>query len=667
MREKNKRRKEESTPTTGAPQTNSLDVKTLKGDTMSNLTTDLPTTHLEEMNEMYSTTLRTTVEGLNTPENREKVQTWGSVSRKINIPLGFLNYMTRKEGLDNNFECEDYFILNSPYNREPFLDDEKTFVSKTVYLIRYLYGVADFGFLPVSLISNSLSKPESGIRLNDCLQGKDRGHFMTVFKMMITDGLKKDESFWKKVVSKLISETNSGNETPPYLLELQEGDLMETLYEMKENGETDYSLEDLVPSDVFNNIYEVEETISIRLESVQTHRTEIQKYNNGENKWRPHNFGLTNLTDQLIHRRGWGYNQSEVDLMCSESNLMSGENHLLHSRNSIEFSGYLTEPLMLFVSSLEMDWSHKLYDFLGGISNYDSYVTNLCDNKVTTKDMRTWLNRLERIANLVDDKGYNVWGSLVDTIRTHYDGWKSTNSSECSNFDKLSPTSMDTGLLYIHLIRMVMKEMGLSRGREGSYDKVSRDFVNYMKDLITNDSYKYEKWVLDSNRSWKGRFTGVLTNIYNDFLKTMKSSQGKVESEKVLFERKLREIRETGNLPPQFKMYDRIRTGEWVVVDVDLEKGTGLQLCHYESEMNGGLRTDENTFVGLSLDNNVVGGDNCSTDYMVYDVVTETGGDFWNRFVSEVDEPVNRMSIENQYWNTTLQFCMMYNKLNKNN
>ena len=350
----NLKRKQKLTPVVGVTQTNSLDVKT-KGDIMSNATTTAPPplTHLEEMNEMYSTSIRTAVDGLDTDENRNKVQTWGSVSRKINIPLGFLNYMTRTEGLSDDFECEPYFILNSPYNREPFLDDEKTFVSKTVYLIRYLYRVADFGFLPVSIISNSLSKPESGIRLNDCLQGKDRGHFMTVFKMMITEGLRKDESFWKKVVSKLISETNIGNETPPYLLDLQEGGLMETLYGMKENGEIDYSLEDLVPSDVFNNIYEVEECVSIRLESVQTHRTEIQKYNNGENKWRPHNFGLTNLTDQLIHRRGWGYNQSEVDLVCSKSKLMSGENQLLHSRNSVEFSGYLTEPLMLFVSSFQ--------------------------------------------------------------------------------------------------------------------------------------------------------------------------------------------------------------------------------------------------------------------------------------------------------------------------
>ena len=54
------------TPAVGVTQTNSLDVKNLKEGIMPNSTTASPTTYLEEMNEMYSNTVKTAVEGLNT-------------------------------------------------------------------------------------------------------------------------------------------------------------------------------------------------------------------------------------------------------------------------------------------------------------------------------------------------------------------------------------------------------------------------------------------------------------------------------------------------------------------------------------------------------------------------------------------------------------------------
>ena len=77
-----------------------------------------------------------------------------------------------------------------------------TFVSKTAYLIRWMYGVAAFGRLPVSLISNPQDNEDAGIKMKYCLLAKDRGHYMTVFKMMATNNIKFDETFWKKVRTK---------------------------------------------------------------------------------------------------------------------------------------------------------------------------------------------------------------------------------------------------------------------------------------------------------------------------------------------------------------------------------------------------------------------------------------------------------------------------------
>ena len=591
----------------------------------------------------------------------------GSYVKKVDIPLGYISYHTRSEGLKKGFKCLPYEILNSIYNREPFLNDDKTFVSKTSYLIRYMYGVADFGILPVSLVSNGITKSNSGIVMNDCLLGKDRGHFMTVFKYMVTEGVEKDEDFWKKVVNKLKSETSDGNETPLSLVNFQNSELMDKLYELKESGVDKYSLESLISSEIFNRVFEVEETVSIRLETISTHKTEIRKINNGENTWKSHNHGLTELTDCLISRPEWGYNQNKVDEICSESSVMRGENVLLRGRKDSSFSGYLTEPLMLFVSSLEMEWTQNLYKFLGGIGkDYDSYVEYIGDKKVTTKTMTTWLNRIERVSGLEGNDGYNIWVRLDDVITSHYDTWKKQNGKENNNFNKLRPTSMDTGLFYIRGIHHFMKDMGYSRGREGTYDTLCVKFVEYMIDLIENNTHKYETWMDKTSASWQSRFKVVFNKVFDDFVQRVKSGQGKIESEKVLKKRKLLELRMTKKLPYQFEMYDRKRTGEWEIVKVNLETGDGLQLCHYVSETNGGQRTDENTFIGPGLDNNVVGGDNCPKDYLMVEMSQKgksKSGQFFETFTSDVDYPKNPY-LRGVYSNT-MNFCLMSTEINK--
>ena len=93
-----------------------------------------------------------------------------------------------------------------------------------------------------------------------------------------------------------------------------------------------YSLKDLISSEIHNRVYQEEETVVIRLETISTHKTEIRKINNGENSWKPHNHGQTELTDCLVSRPEWGYNQNKVDEVCSESSVMRGESVLLRSR-----------------------------------------------------------------------------------------------------------------------------------------------------------------------------------------------------------------------------------------------------------------------------------------------------------------------------------------------
>ena len=105
------------------------------------------------------------------------------------------------------------------------------------------------------------------------------------------------------------------------------------------------------------------QNIEIRLETKETHKTEIQKENNGENDWTPHNFAQTELVDELIVRN-WGYDQTIVDKMCSDSPLMRGEFTFLGSRKTVKFSGSTSEPLMLYASYIDAPFDYKTYEKL---------------------------------------------------------------------------------------------------------------------------------------------------------------------------------------------------------------------------------------------------------------------------------------------------------------
>ena len=156
---------------------------------------------------MYKNRLEKGVAKLNVKERINKVNNGdiGAFEEVVRMPLGYMYYLTREQGLTNAFtEVERWAIINSPFNREPFLSEESMLVKKVAYLIRALWGDSGFNFLPVSLISNPHNNSESDIIMHDCLLAKDRGHFMTVMKMFVNDNLSKDVKFWKKVRQRLI-------------------------------------------------------------------------------------------------------------------------------------------------------------------------------------------------------------------------------------------------------------------------------------------------------------------------------------------------------------------------------------------------------------------------------------------------------------------------------
>ena len=599
------------------------------------------------------------VEKLNTKKNIDEVNKGkvASKTEKVSLPIGYLEYMTRSEGLESNFDTKPWVVVNSPYNREPFLEDEATFVKKTAYLIRWLYGEGSFNGLPVSLISNPHDNVLSGIKMIDCLLGKDRGHFLTVFKYLVSYNYKLSKSFWHKVIKQL----NKENKKSTLCKNLQTFLLNGWKENLKGVSSSDeFTLKDFLDKNVYEEIYTKEETIEIRLETINTHKNEIVKINNDENRWFPHNYELVPFIDQLILRNEWGYSQMEIDKLCAKSKVLTGYKEFLSGRKRVAFSGYQSEPLMLLVASLNKPYAvekgYNIYEFLSKPEK-GCYIENIANLNVKNSDMKKWLNRINEVADYKDPKtDKNIWEKLHDAVTTHYDEFQTRTGRKPSNFEKIKGSSMDTGLLYLRSIHHIMTELGYGRNNHNTFEIILVEFLNYIIDIIENDSLRYEN-MLDVKAHFGTRMKGFFIPIVNEFIQYKKDNRnqkvGKNKLEKIK-RMEARKILERANMPSKFPIMDRIRqkpdgSYEWEIRMFNASETTDIEqdfpdtgaLCHFDSENNGGILSETNTFFGPSGDNIMMGDTNCEKTHL------STKGEFFKSFIKDnPNQPQNFDELE---------------------
>jgi len=603
---------------------------------------------------MYKNRLEEGVAKLNVKERINKVNNGeiGAFEEAVRMPLGYMYYLTREQGLTNDFtEVERWAIINSPFNREPFLSEESMLVKKVAYIIRSLWGASGFNFLPVSLISNPHNNDEADIVMLDCLLAKDRGHFMTVMKMFVNDNLSMDVSFWKKVRQRLMKSDEERKDTPKSLKVFINTTMPKLLLKQDE-----FTLEEVLPSDIFNNLWTAEKTIEIRLETIDTHKSEIKAINQLDNNWEPHNHSLTELTDTLIKKDSWGYSQLKVDKVCADNYVLRGEHpNFLSGRGGKSFSGYQTEPLMLFITSLKQKVATGLYKFLSSPENDSTYVDSIYKDRITTEVLTKWSKRFTSVAELISSNGINLWLRLSDAVDSHYKEWQELNNDRTfSGFLKVKASSMDTALLYVRYGAHICEELGLSRDRESTFNNIMTEFIEYIIDFIETDINKYEQQI-QAGQSWKKREENFFQPQVESFIRLKKAQQKGIMSADKLKKTKmigLRQLATMYGLPQEFVMYDRRRANTWEIVQIDLSSKQGLQLSHYVSEANGGLYTEENTFMGPALDNNYKDAKNVEKNHLHLD------GEFFTDFKEDVPPPAIDSPNAQAYLNTK-RFCEM--------
>ena len=572
---------------------------------------------LETIKQLYQNQLNEAVDFLNQPSNHKLVESGkeGSITKRINIPLGYLTYWPKNMVESGNVVFENWHIQNSPYNRDPFLTDESTLVSKLAYIIRYLYGVAGFNILPASIISNPINRPDASIMMSNCILAKDRGHFMTVWYEYVTLGKRIEKGLWKKVLNKLNMESKK-YATTLALKEFVEAGMINSIESLAKKGVKLFSLQDIIPSDYYNKIYTKEETIEISLETLETHRSEIIKINNDDNNWRPHNYGIIDLSQRLIYNPSWGYNPYIVDVICSESNLCNGNHTMLKSVKGNDYSGFQTEVLLIKICSdikydNKMDFStHLLYKEYAGCNASDrgNLYDLLFTNKITTEHLKSVLENMETIAS------NPIWQNVqtaLDSAKIEYEKRKYIHSN---SIDKLSPKSMDTGLLYIRMVEDVMSTLK-ARGSVFSIKEYTELVASYIIDTVNDyDTFFYN--IDRTTKSWKGRYDNFFNTWFTDIIKIETDLLGQAGTESSVKRVHLMSLRSKAvqsGLPMIFEMFDRRSENSWETVTIDLNTGAGLNLCHIKASKNLSI---ENTFMGPALDNSFQSNTNLSNNYL---------------------------------------------------
>jgi hypothetical protein len=421
-----------------------------------------------------------------------------------------------------------------------------------------------------------------------------------------------------------------------------------------------FTLKDIIREDLYSRIFTERETIQIRLETIQTHKSEIESINNGENDWVVHNFALSRLTDELIDNEYLDYNQIKIDEMCSNSSLMMGEETFLSGRKSSNFSGFETEPIMILASTLNLEFDKSLYKLLAG--NKDAslrakdYIECIVTNKFSTNQFKSLLTEVNSVSNIVKDDGIsNLWVSWNDIIDDMYDEWKKTypDKGETNKFTALKVGSMDTALILFRGIKYIMKE---SKVRNSGISQTAKEFVEWFISELNSNSHRFVKTVESAENSWGGKFDKVIKPYIERFITYKKDEQGTPQSVSKLKDKKLREMRTKSNevsLSHKFKMYDRNSNG-WIITEINLENGYGLNLCHYISSNKSGMYTYKNTDMGPAYDNKeVVKERKIKNNYFTSE------GEFINDFKKEFPTPPSGME-ELEAWMNTHKFTKLF-------
>jgi hypothetical protein len=522
-----------------------------------------------------------------TPERIKRCNDTGNAESDLyNVRFGQL------EIRDRNWKgvVERHFLQNSPLNRPLNLDNPIVIIDKIRYAIEIIAEQASIEQIPVSYI---LTYDMYGVPQR--LYMKDRGHIIHVLNMLAAIYLNK--KVWLSVVAVLGNCRGSSR-----LMGIRDN-ILSTTETMDDT--TKISVKDMLGTEMYNNLLNLVVNIRVSAESLTNHVEEMEKINNGNNGWTPHNYGMLRLKslDSIIDP---SINMDDIYIATVKSSVMQSEEAFLKGRLGWlqKNAGHEDEILYYFAGAWAV-WNKDDDDFISRWNAYEKVndkdlreelYAKLFDDNVNTKEMKEYLEFIDRVGMVSD------WRRLHAQI-TRVANQQSAGTT--TNLTALTPQQPRSAMKYLDIIKVLVKktkwgsnipelvrllvdEALLMLHVDKDADALDNSLITTLRDEATSAITRHKHY-----------FTPLYKNVLKK-IKDNKKNRG-ARSAKTDKLSTLSGVLADVGMEEVFSVMDRTSETEYRITTVNLKTGSGLQLGHINP---GAEFTDENTFLQFEKDNN---------------------------------------------------------------
>lgn len=551
--------------------------------------------------------------------------------RKITTQFRFLDIKDR----DWDGEVLMYTIQNSHLNRRLNIVNPAVLIDKIRYAIEIIAGVADLGIIPVSYIY-SLEKYLKQL----CLYMKDRGHIIHVLANL--SAIKLNKANWSKVIEELGDGRGSSRM-------LRVIDHIEKTVNKMSNDKL-ISVKDMIGAEMNQRLLDLEVTVRISIESLDNHVREMDKINNSNNKWTPHNYGMLELRslDGLVTPR---INVDTIyDAVLRSSVLQSQEQFLLaREKWCRENAGHEDEVVYYFLGAwnvwdaddtdFEARWG--AYEKVNDIALRKRLYTTIYDNNEDTDSILELIDFINSVGKCSD------WRRLTAHIT------KVANLQEkgTTNLKALTPAQQRSAMKYLDLIKVLMKKTKWGSNTPALVKMVVDEAIKML--TIPKGGTPMDNKLLvilkEDGTTANLRHKYFFYPLYKKVLAEIKGNKpqrsGRAsKTDKLAI---LSGVLAEGDMPTSFTVMDRVREDHHQITTINLITGDGFELGHIKA---GTSDNEENIFLQFKKDNKF---------NSAFDITPEYWSDYLT-WATRVYKELEVVSTEDEEaYQNTLQFCTL--------
>ena len=487
-----------------------------------------------------------------------------------------------------NGKVELHTIQNSFLNRPLNIHNPRVLLDKIRYAIMIIAGVADIDTIPVSYI-HTLEQYNVSPRL----YMKDRGHIMHVLSNLAAIKLSADE--WQHIVD-LLGDCRGASR-----LEYVRDNINTTISTMTDTDA--FSVKDMIGAEMNERLLDLDIRLRVSIESLENHVQEMDKINNSNNGWTPHNYGMLELRslDSLITP------MIDVDKIYNavvKSNVLQSKEQFLRAREEWcqKNAGHEDEIVYYYAgawSMYDIDEDFKTrwaaYEKVHEIPLRKKLYTTLYDNSENTESLLDTVNFIERVGRCPD------WRRLAARI-TVIAGKQDKGTT---NLKALTPAQQRSAMKYLDIIKVLAK-----KGKYGSnipaLVKLVVDKAISMIDVPSGTVPTDNPILLalkEDGTSASVRHDNFFLPLYEAVLSDIKAPNKTSRGARAAKTDKLAVlsgILAEADMEESFPVLDRVREDHYQITHINVATGDGFELGHIKA---GTEFTEGNTFLQFKKDN----------------------------------------------------------------